>query len=149
MTTEQNKDIAHRFIDEVINGQSQQALEELTTRDYALYFPGMAGGLDRSQSQVVVSQLHTAFPDFRVTIEAIIAEQDWVAMMFSITGTNSGHFMGMEPTGKRVRVPGQVFYHVRDGRISEDRPVFDQLTMLQQLGLTPRMAQPAMASAGR
>lgn len=147
MSPEQNKDVAHRFVDEVINGQAPQSMEDLTTRDYALYFPGRPGALDRSQAHEVVSQLHTAFPDFRVTIDTIIAEGDWVAMMFTLTGTNLGHFQGHEPTAKRVRVPGQVFYYLRDGRIVEDRPVFDQMTMLQQMGLAKGMGQPAMATA--
>jgi len=147
MTPEDNKNIVGRFIDQVINGQSEQALEHLTTRDYVLYFPGVPGALDRSQSHSIVTQLHNAFPDFRVAVQAMVADNDWVAV--TVTGTNKGPYMGMQPTGKRVRVPGAVFYHLRDGKIVEDRPVYDQLTLLRQMGLATGTAEPVIAGSNR
>jgi predicted ester cyclase len=149
MSIEENKEVTRRFVDEVINGQDQKALEELTTRDYALYFPGLAGALDRSQSREIVSQLHTAFPDLRITAETAIADGDWVAMMFTVTGTNDGPFQGIQPTGKRIRVPGSVFYQLRDGMIVEDHPVFDRMTMFEQMGIAVQVGEPALASSRR
>ena len=43
----------------------------------------------------------------------------------------------LSPDGKRVAVPGVVFYRIRDGKIAEFRGSFDMLSMLRQLGAFP------------
>lgn len=151
MSIAQNKDIVHRFVDEVVNGRNQQSLNELTAPDYALHFPGLPRPVDRSHQLDVVAQLHAAFPDLFVAIDTIIAEGDWVALMITVTGTNRGPYQGLPPTGKPVNVPGSAFYRLRDGKIIEDRPLFDQMAILQQLGALPpvAVAEPALGGARR
>jgi steroid delta-isomerase-like uncharacterized protein len=146
MSLDQNKDVTHRFIDEWLNRQNQQSLEELTTPDYALYYPGQPGSLDRSQAPSLLTQFHAAFPDFFIRIDGMVAEGDWVAVMCTATGTNSGPYMGMQPTGKAIGVSIATFYRLRDGKIVEDRPVIDTMGMWQQLGVAPQMAaaEPAL-----
>ncbi|AYG61849.1 ester cyclase [Rhizobium jaguaris] len=51
-----------------------------------------------------------------------------------MTGTHEGAFMGIAPTGNRVKVPGIGIYEVRDGMIVESWVVRDSLVLLRQLG---------------
>ncbi|MEQ1575845.1 MAG: ester cyclase [Vicinamibacterales bacterium] len=79
-----------------------------------------------------------AFPDLRMDPEDVIASDDKVVARVRATGTHKGAFMGMSPTGRRVEV--QLIDIMRfgdDGRVREHWGVFDQLTMMQQLGLIP------------
>jgi steroid delta-isomerase-like uncharacterized protein len=149
MTPEENKNLVRRFIDEVIHRRRERALERLTTRDYVLHFPGIPGALGRSRAYDLLKELHAAFPDLRLAVEVILSEDDWVAVMIKITGTHRGPFMGVEPSGKRIHMPGALFYHLREGKIAEDRPVYDQLTLLRQMGLASPVARAAAAAARR
>jgi predicted ester cyclase len=47
--------------------------------------------------------------------------------------------LGAAPTGRRASLPGTNVFRVRDGRISEFWPRVDELGLLQQLGLAPRV----------
>ena len=54
--------------------------------------------------RAVVESLRRAFPDFRLTIEDLVADGDTVWLRMVATGTNAGSFMGHAPTGRPIRI---------------------------------------------
>ena len=78
--------------------------------------------------------LRAAFSDRVYLTEQMIADGDWAACFGHIEATHSGTFMGIAPTGTRVRIPYMDFWRIEDGRIA-DNPVFvDLADVLAQLG---------------
>ncbi len=78
--------------------------------------------------------LRAAFTDRVYLTEQMIADGDWAACFGHIEATQSGPFMGIAPTGRRVRIPYMDFWRIEDGRIA-DNPVFvDFAEVLFQLG---------------
>lgn len=71
-------------------------------------------------------------------LDDLIAEDDRVAVRFTVTGTHSGLFAGIPATGKQVSMQGMIFHRLRDGKIVKDWVVRDTLGLLQQLGAIPR-----------
>jgi len=61
----------------------------------------------------------------------------------NLTGTNSGSFAGMPPTGKRVTVSYIDMVRFADGKLAEHWGQMDQLGMMQQLGVIPTPGQQA------
>jgi steroid delta-isomerase-like uncharacterized protein len=81
----------------------------------------------------------TAFPDLRFDAEDVMSIGDKVVGRTRATGTNTGTFMGMPPTGKGVSV--QLIDILRfgdDGLAHEHWGVIDMMSMMQQLGLVPQ-----------
>ncbi len=143
MSTEANKHVARRLFTDVLNTGAFAPLDDLFAADYANYFPGTPSPLDRPAWEQNHTLFRTAFPDLHFTIEAVLAEGDTVAVAFTVQGTHQGEFQGIAPTGQRVTFAGQTLFHFADGKIVEDRPIFDRLDLLEQLG-----ALPPPASAG-
>jgi steroid delta-isomerase-like uncharacterized protein len=85
----------------------------------------------------MVTMYRSAFPDMRVTIEDLVAEGDKVAARWSVTGTHRGELMGIPATGKRVTVTGIEINRFAGGKLVEHWESFDQLSMMQQLGVVP------------
>jgi len=83
----------------------------------------------------MVSGLLSAFPDLRFTIEDQIVASDKVATRWSAEGTNSGTFGPVPPTGRRVRINGLILDRVAAGKVVERWEQWDQMGMMQQLGL--------------
>jgi predicted ester cyclase len=71
----------------------------------------------------------------------LIAEGDSVAERWTGRGTHLGELQGTTPTGKRVEVPGSVFYRIVDGKIVEGRGQLDMMSMMQQLCVIPSPQQ--------
>ena len=85
--------------------------------------------------------IRAAFADRSYTTDRFLADGDWAACTGVLEGTHVGEFMGIPPTGKRVRIPYFDIWRVEDGRI-RDNPVFvDFASVLAQLGRDPFQGQ--------
>ena len=129
--------VFQRLIDELLNGNNQDAFDELFAADFVEHElpPGVPQG--REGTRQLFSMLHDAFPDIHADIKETVAQDDKVAIFMTWHGTNTGPFMGIPPTGRRVE--WQVFDLVRvaDGKLAEHWGLMDQLGLLQQLGALP------------
>jgi steroid delta-isomerase-like uncharacterized protein len=85
----------------------------------------------------MVSGLLGAFPDLHFKVDDQIVAGDKVATRWTAEGTNSGPFGPVPATGRRVQVTGLMLDRVVDGKVVERWEQWDQMAMLQQLGLAP------------
>jgi len=77
-----------------------------------------------------------AFPDLRHNEEAIIAQDDMVVSVFNVTGTHTGNFFILPPTGNEISYDAVHIYRIGDdGKIVEHKAIRDDLTFLAQLGV--------------
>ncbi|HEU5103984.1 MAG TPA: ester cyclase [Roseiflexaceae bacterium] len=91
--------------------------------------------IGREPGKQLIATYARAFPDTTLTVDLMVAEADTVAAFVSYQGTHTGPFMGHAPTGKPVRVTGMDIMRYRDGQVVELWSTFDDLGLLQQLGL--------------
>jgi predicted ester cyclase len=78
--------------------------------------------------------LRSAFPDRVDVIEEVIAEGDRVGLLFRVTGTHTGNFFGIPPTGKKVDVYEIAMLRIVNARMVEGWFMMDETALLQQLG---------------
>ena len=83
---------------------------------------------------------YAAFPDGRHAIDEIFEVGDLVVMRGSFSGTHTGDFMGMSPTGKEITVTEISIDRFADGKLVEHRVEADMFGLMQQLGAIPSMA---------
>src|SRR5207244_7625397 len=95
--------------------------------------------------QLIGIYLH-ALPDANVTVEEQLVDGDRVVTRWTGRGTQTGEFMEMPPSGKKVAVPGVQIDRFSGDKIVEEWALFDQLGMLQQLGAVPAPRQPTVAT---
>jgi len=126
--------VIQRFFNEVLNDGNLPVLETLIARDFIDHTPGPGQTAGRTGVQAKIERLRRAFPDIRFVLEDAAAEGDTVAVRYHWTGTQTGSFLDMAPTGKPVRVRGMDFYRFRDGAVAEHWDILDQLGLLRQLG---------------
>ena len=142
MSTEANKALIHKWVDEVLNTRdvSQQSRAyQLVATDFVGHFPGQPPIHGLEAFRQFGSLYFTAFPDLRIIPEDLIAEGDKVSMRYSWRGTHKAELMGIPATGKQVTASGISILRVADGKIAEQWDSFDTLGMLQQLGVIPTM----------
>ncbi len=138
MSTEANRSIVQRFLEELINRGNLAAADELAAPDVVLHLAGVAEpvrGLEAFKQ--IARGFFTAFPDLHETVEDEIAEGDVVVRRVSWRGTHEGALMGLAATGKQVTVKGMRVYRLRAGKIAEEWAVDDTLGLMQQLGALP------------
>jgi steroid delta-isomerase-like uncharacterized protein len=91
-------------------------------------------GLSAKQATVgVFAARLKAMPDFSVAIEVSFTSGDMAAASFVYTGTQKGVFLGVAPTGKRLRFTSCDILRIRDGKIAEHWGMGDIAGTLAQL----------------
>lgn len=136
MSTDSNKEVVRRYYEEVLNEARLDLLDQLAVTDYDEHspFPGQPNGIEGLRARA--GGLIGAFRP-RFTLHELVAEGDTVVAYWTNTGTHSGEFMGMPPTGRTVTISGIDVHRLRDGRLAEHWHVIEELGMLQQLGVIP------------
>ena len=129
LSLEENKAIVRRLIEEMWNQGKLEVIDEV--------FP--PSGIEGAKQ--IVTTFRTAFPDLHFTIEDQIAEGDKVTTRYTLTGTHTGEFMGIPPTGKQVTVTGMSISRIVDSKLVEEWDNVDTLGMMQQLGVIPPIGQ--------
>lgn len=81
--------------------------------------------------------LRSAFPDLNIAPEHVVVDNDNVALAYTITGTHQGDFLGIAPTGKRIKARGMQIGRFEGGKIVERWGSSDELGILHQLGVSP------------
>jgi steroid delta-isomerase-like uncharacterized protein len=78
--------------------------------------------------------LRDAFPDLSVALETLVADEESIAIAYTMSGTQKGSYMGIAPTGRKMKIRGVQISKFRDGKMIERWGSSDELGMLQQLG---------------
>jgi len=133
MSTE-NKALVQRWFEEVWNKGRAAAIDEMLAETAVVHGLGM--DLRGPEGfKTFHAAYRNAFPDVKVHIDEIVAEGDTVAARWSGSATHRGDGLGFAATGKQAQFSGMVFVRVARGQLIEGWNNFDQLGLLQQLGV--------------
>jgi steroid delta-isomerase-like uncharacterized protein len=138
MSTEDNKALARRYIEEVFNQKNLTLVDELNSPDF-VFHNASTTIQGREPYKAYLSMILTAYPDLHMTIEDMIAEGDILAERVTIRGTHKGDFMGIPPTGKQMTITAIYIGRFANGKGVEVWANTDDLGAMQQLGVIPPM----------
>lgn len=121
----ENKAAVRRLVDEALNHGKLEVLDEL-------YAPAMGRAARRW-----IESFRSSFPDLRMEVVELIAEDDKVAGRFTCSATHLGPWLGHSPTGRRFERVAEVYiFRFRDNRIVHAWGLEDTHSRLRQLGLS-------------
>lgn len=133
----ENKALISRWFEEVWNKGRSEAIEEMFAAE------GIAHGLEDAQGNPIhgvegFKEFHrnfrSAFPDFNVTIEDMIAEGDKVVARCRVRACHTGEGLGMAPSQKPIDITGITIARIEAGKIAEGWNNFDFMKLFQQIG---------------
>jgi steroid delta-isomerase-like uncharacterized protein len=130
---EQNKALAKRAFEELLSQGRFDLAEQLYAKDFVNH--GLHRDISLQEDQEALKGWHQAFPDIAIVPMKLIAEGDLVVVYWIARGTNTGTGNGLPATGKQVEQSGITIWRIVNGKIKEEWSAFDQLSLMQQLGL--------------
>jgi len=133
MTREQIVEVLVRW-QQAMDQRNLDAYEELYAEAVAVESPigGIVGG--REGVRKVLEAFVAAFPDVTMTHETPLIDGSRLALVSTLAGTHTGHFMGLAPSGKPFRFTIVFLIEMRDGLIVRERRVYDFAGLLVQIG---------------
>jgi steroid delta-isomerase-like uncharacterized protein len=130
---EENKAVFRRYIEEVQNQGNLEVADEIFGRYIAHQSDGST--LERGPEDVkrFTEEYRSAFPDWRISIDEQIAEEDKVVNRVTLRGTHQRQFRDMAPTGKEIEIKAvTIFRFSEEGKVVETWDFFDQLRLMRQ-----------------
>jgi len=135
MCLEANRRLIHRYFNEVWNAGQLDVLDDLLTPDYLNHSPGLPNPRPGpADLKPIVAAMRAGIPDLHYTILDLVVAEDKVAAYLRMTGTHTGEFFGLAPTGRSIDVRQMQVEWIRDGRICQHWRITDDLALMRQLG---------------
>ena len=139
MTIDDNTALVRQLFDALNRGVAD--VNALRPAAFALHKVFHVAGhpLDYAAQADFDAMLLVAFPDLQFTLDDLLADRDRVVARFTARGTQTGVFQDIPATGSAATVSGIAIYRLAGGEIVEQWLEYDQLGLLQQLGVIPAM----------
>ena len=135
--SEEIKILAKRIVQEIWNEGNLELADEIIAPNYADKVAGDGSPVGPDGFKQAVAGIKSAFPDFNITIDDMISEDDKVALVWTFKGTHKGELMGIAPTDKKVEFGGVYLYKFKDGKLLERSGKRDMFNLMKQLGVIP------------
>ncbi len=133
-----NEAILRDFIQKVWNEKDLKSVDQFVHSSYSIHIdtgdPWEGKTLDLKDFKLRLHYSFDSFPDINFDIQSSIADGDYVAITWIMTGTNTGKIGGFPPTGKSIKTFGTTIYHFNKGKVCGHSQVFDRTTVMKQLG---------------
>ena len=131
-----NRDVVESLINAIDDGDESRVRALLAPEIVSHGALGDVGGPDGFVG-IMLHNVRTGFPDAHVELVELIEERDMISFRLAGHGTHRGRFLGLEPTGKSVRIGGIHHVRVEGRRIVEHWQGPDILAMLIDMGAFP------------
>ena len=107
LTLKANKEIVSTFINEVIDNRKLDLINNIFSPGYIFHTISGKQLNEIADSSLVsfLRYLFGAVPDYRQTIDHIVAENDMVAVNVTTTGTHVKDFLGYPPSNNKLKYP--------------------------------------------
>ncbi len=130
-----NAELIKRLHNEVWSEGNIDVLNEICSKDFVDYISDdKIKSLDSYKN--MVTEFRKAFPDWKERIQELIISGDKVVSRYSSSGTHLGVlFNTIQPTGKIVTLNEIAIFYIKEGKISEQRGIFDLYALYKQLGV--------------
>jgi steroid delta-isomerase-like uncharacterized protein len=133
-----NKALVRRLYEEGFNQGRLDVVEEVVAPDVVTHDPIILDAPTGPDSiRGGIEMIRKAFPDFRVEVLELVAEDDKVASFVVMSGTNTGDYRRGGATGKKGTMRAFMLWRVAGGRLAESWGMADRFQFLQQLGIVP------------
>jgi steroid delta-isomerase-like uncharacterized protein len=143
MSAEENKAAVRRGIEKVWNENNWAAAVDSYAEDVVVHFGPMPDPIvGRDAFGELHEMVHVGFPDYSVTIDDIVAEEDRVAARWTLRATHTGEFIGIPATGRSVVVEEFSHFRFENGKAKEVWLMPNFMTQLQQMGVMPEGPPP-------
>jgi len=143
MATEDYKAFIRQRFESAWNSDNSAALDELYSPDNIHHFGNTPGRLGPDEIRRMIKAWRDAIPDYRCSIEEVVAEGDTVAVLLQFTGTHTSAPLTVssrtaQPKNRKFRESEMIMFKLKHGKIVESWATWDRLDFLEQLGAIDR-----------
>jgi predicted ester cyclase len=139
-TAQRADELVRAFFD-AVNADDPARIDELLARSFLSY--DVHGTRSRTGFKRYLADLRRSFSELRFEVHenvGVLAEGDLVALRTIVTGTHTGDYARVAPTGSPIQTSASHIFRVRDDQLVEHWQVVDTYRILAAIGAIPGVA---------
>jgi steroid delta-isomerase-like uncharacterized protein len=105
MSKEENAAALSKFA-EAVNTGKYEIFSDAVAADCVEHDPGPGQVPGPDGYRALFTEMRQAFPDMKVEVAELVADEEAIALAYTFTGTQTGPLMAIPPTGKKVKIRG-------------------------------------------
>lgn len=129
-----NKSIVKNYIENVLNTGNVEIITQFIDPDFTEVYRNKRYSIGVDGAKEHIKGVRNIYPDLKLAIDKQIAENEWVVTSYTMSGTHTGKWMGIIPTGKRIEVTGVNIDKVVNNRIVEHGGAANMFEGLLEIG---------------
>jgi predicted ester cyclase len=139
----ENEAIVRRFFEELWNAGDLAVVDDIVAPHHVHHVGDDVRHGPEGVRQMA-AYLRGAFPDLHFVLEDVLSDGDRVAVRWTATGSQTGPFLDLEPTGRHARWTGMDMVRLHDGQLVELWANADGAALWEQLTDQPdsNLSQP-------
>ncbi len=143
---DRNRVVANRVFEEIFNQGHFEAASEIYAPEFRNH--GQLRDFNLEEDQAAVHREKQAFPDLKMTVNLLVAQGEFVSVVWTFRGTHTGPGVGLPPTGAGIAMRGITIWRITDGRIREEWTSYNELAPYIQVAHHLSWLLIAVAGAG-
>jgi predicted ester cyclase len=132
-----NVALVGRILNDYFNEGRLDVIPELFHPNFTIYAADGSIIHGHEGAEFYVKAERAAFPDLYWIQEDLVVDGDKAILYFTGYGTFTGEWMGIPPNNKPIKWVGNALFRIENGKVVEDRLIWESLRFLQQLGAIP------------
>jgi steroid delta-isomerase-like uncharacterized protein len=128
-----NEEVFVRRFVEMFNQFDMSIADDIFAPHFKAHLPLAPVVLDRSGFKSFMLGIYDAFPNLMLKLEDIIPSPDRLVFRVTYTGTHKGAFIGLPPTGNKIRVSAMYIFHIEHEMVVENWTLIDFLEVISQI----------------
>ena len=124
-----------RIVESMNKNHNMKALVAVAAPSFVMH--GVEADMNLQQFVEAMDSGFKGFPDLKLEAYRTVAEQDSLAIWYTITGTHKGEWAGIPATGKKIKYSAAQFVRSMGDKLVESWLLQDNLGIMQQLGAIP------------
>lgn len=140
MATDQasfNHSLALKINQEIWNERQVEKIPHYFTEDFVADYAPRSTVHGHDGVRQMVERAHGTFDGFKETVKQVVADAEKAVIHFTISGRQVEAWGSLPATGKPVSFDEIVILEFKDGKVSKQTGVADNLLAMQQLGVIP------------
>ncbi|HEY5489095.1 MAG TPA: ester cyclase [Candidatus Limnocylindrales bacterium] len=132
MSTDANKEVVRRFVDQVFVNLNTSAVDELVADDFVSHnWPSDPDS--KTALKAATERLGQGLADISFSVDDLIAEDDRVVARLTARARQVGPFMGLPASGRSYEIGEIHIFRLRDGKLVEHWYEMDAMGLMKQL----------------
>lgn len=127
-----NLSLMSDFAQQVFVNKDLSKLNQYMNEDYIQHNPFVAQGSEGFKT--FFNNWFSAIPDFNYELKNIIANEDFIWVYGSYSGTHSNEWLGIPASHAEYQFDAVDIFRVEDGKLAEHWDVMDLYSLFKQLG---------------